>query len=39
MKEIENLRMNPINWPTKVIKGGERIPITGVDSVQVINEA
>ncbi|KAL5057053.1 hypothetical protein RYX36_028657 [Vicia faba] len=34
VKEIENLRMNSINWPTKVIKGGEMIPITGVDSVQ-----
>lgn len=34
VKELENLRMNPVNWPTKVIKGGELIPITGVNSVQ-----
>ncbi|XP_004486839.1 beta-fructofuranosidase, cell wall isozyme-like [Cicer arietinum] len=34
VKEIENLRMNPVNWPTKVIKGGELIPITGVNPVQ-----
>ncbi len=36
VKEVENLRMNPVNWPTKVIKGGELIPITGVNSAQVI---
>ncbi|WJX74654.1 Beta-fructofuranosidase, cell wall isozyme [Trifolium repens] len=34
VKEIENLRINPVSWPTKVIKGGELIPITGINSVQ-----
>ncbi|XP_061371078.1 beta-fructofuranosidase, cell wall isozyme-like [Gastrolobium bilobum] len=28
--EIENLRANPVNWPTKVVKGGELLQVTGV---------
>ncbi|XP_057455211.1 beta-fructofuranosidase, cell wall isozyme isoform X2 [Lotus japonicus] len=32
--EIEKLRANPINWPTKVLKGGDLLQINGVTAAQ-----
>ncbi|RDX76680.1 Beta-fructofuranosidase, cell wall isozyme [Mucuna pruriens] len=32
--EIESLRVNPVHWPTKVIKGGELLQVTGVTAAQ-----
>ncbi|KAI9109565.1 hypothetical protein K1719_019619 [Acacia pycnantha] len=32
--EIEKLRANPISWPIKVLKAGQRIQITGVTAAQ-----
>jgi len=33
--EVEKLRVNPIKWPTKILKGGELLPINGVTAAQV----
>ncbi|TKY48269.1 Beta-fructofuranosidase, cell wall isozyme [Spatholobus suberectus] len=32
--EIESLRVNPVHWPTKVVKGGELLQVTGVTAAQ-----
>ncbi|KAK7271975.1 hypothetical protein RJT34_28287 [Clitoria ternatea] len=32
--EIESLRVDPVNWPTRVVKGGELLPVTGVTAAQ-----
>ncbi|KAI4329101.1 hypothetical protein L6164_021401 [Bauhinia variegata] len=32
--EIEKLRTNPVNWPKKVLKGGELLQVTGVAAAQ-----
>ncbi|KAJ1420316.1 Glycosyl hydrolase family 32, N-terminal [Sesbania bispinosa] len=32
--EIEKLRANPVNWPTKVLKGGDLLQINGVTAAQ-----
>lgn len=34
--EIEKLRVNPLNWPTKELKGGQLLQIKGVTAAQVI---
>ena len=33
--EIEQLRTNPVNWPAKVLKGGELLQVNGVTAAQV----
>lgn len=33
--EIEKLRMNPVYWPAKKVKGGELLQVAGVNAVQV----
>lgn len=33
--EVEKLRVNPVKWPTKILKGGELFPIYGVTAAQV----
>ncbi|KAI4355450.1 hypothetical protein L6164_004225 [Bauhinia variegata] len=35
VEEIEKLRTKPVNWPTKVLKGGELLQVTGVTAAQV----
>ncbi|KEH18387.1 putative beta-fructofuranosidase [Medicago truncatula] len=32
--EVEKLRVNPVKWPTKILKGGELFPINGVTAAQ-----
>ncbi|KAG4945125.1 hypothetical protein JHK87_041132 [Glycine soja] len=32
--ELESLRVNPVHWPTKVVKGGEMLQVTGVTAAQ-----
>ncbi|XP_027335737.1 beta-fructofuranosidase, cell wall isozyme-like isoform X2 [Abrus precatorius] len=32
--EIEKLRANPVNWPTKELRGGELLQINGVSAAQ-----
>ncbi|XP_019424539.1 PREDICTED: beta-fructofuranosidase, cell wall isozyme-like [Lupinus angustifolius] len=32
--EIEKLRANPVNWPTKLLKGGHLLQINGVTAAQ-----
>ncbi|XP_057459021.1 beta-fructofuranosidase, cell wall isozyme-like [Lotus japonicus] len=32
--EIEKLRMNPVYWPAKKVKGGELLQVAGVNAVQ-----
>ncbi|KAI4354646.1 hypothetical protein L6164_003493 [Bauhinia variegata] len=32
--EIEKLRTNPVNWPSKVLKGGELLQVSGVTAAQ-----
>ena len=33
--EIEKLRANLVNWPTKLLKGGELLQVNGVTAAQV----
>ncbi|MED6217001.1 Beta-fructofuranosidase, cell wall isozyme [Stylosanthes scabra] len=33
--EIEKLRENPVNWHTKVLKGGQLLQVNGITAVQV----
>jgi beta-fructofuranosidase len=33
--EVEKLRVNHVNWPTKFLKGGELLQINGVTPAQV----
>ncbi|OIW03776.1 hypothetical protein TanjilG_30052 [Lupinus angustifolius] len=34
INEIERLRVNPVNYPTKVLKGGELLQVPGVTAAQ-----
>ncbi|XP_057727265.1 beta-fructofuranosidase, cell wall isozyme-like [Arachis stenosperma] len=34
VQEIENLRVNPVNWPTRLLKGGELLQVNGITAVQ-----
>ncbi|KAK7261701.1 hypothetical protein RIF29_28018 [Crotalaria pallida] len=34
IQEIESLRVDPVTWPTKVLKGGQLLQITGVTASQ-----
>ncbi|KAF1886336.1 hypothetical protein Lal_00045568 [Lupinus albus] len=34
IQEIESLRVNPVNFPTKVLKGGELLQVPGVTAAQ-----
>ncbi|MED6125471.1 Beta-fructofuranosidase, cell wall isozyme [Stylosanthes scabra] len=34
VQEIEKLRVNPVNWPTKLLKGGELLQVNGITAAQ-----